>query len=149
MQKYSLKKKYTPPAFYINKLSTRSPDIIPTLIRGIIIVGLVWSDGQNFMHLIIFATLVASDITDSVVILLFTYFTAAEIQAELWGCTVRILDARRHHHDAGQQLQCRTCFICRITATLQHKYIILQCRVRARPQCPLNCSDKSADWLLL
>ena len=22
-------------------------------------------------------------------------------------------------------------------------------RARAKPQCPLNCSDKSADWLLL
>ena len=61
-------------------MDIRSTKIIPTLIRGIIIVGLVWSDGQNFMQPIIFATLVASDITDSIVILLlqFTYFTAAE-----------------------------------------------------------------------
>ena len=44
-------------------------------------VELVWSDGQNFMQPIIFATLVASDITDSIVILLlqFTYFTASEL----------------------------------------------------------------------
>ena len=51
-------------------MGNHSPEIIPILIRGIIIVGLVWSDGQNFMQPIIFATLVASDITDSDVILL-------------------------------------------------------------------------------
>ena len=36
------------------------------------------------------------------------------------GCTVRSLNVRRHHDARQQQLQCRTCFICRITATLQH-----------------------------
>ena len=119
-------------------------------------VGLVWSDGQNFMQPIIFATLVASDITDSIVILLlqFTYFTASELGVVL----------RAYFWCEKASSWCKTTAAVSYLPYLQNyrntaarfitKCMILQCRgvdsrARAKPQCPLNCSDKSADWLLL